>query len=107
MKSSLIFLLTGIFFLSLTSICSAQSIVGKWKRNTTKNFTLDKATGKQVPVSAEAQKQYNDAISKNGYQETLEMKGDNSYVSTVTTTGAEPRSHEGKYTVTGKDLDMH
>jgi len=107
MKLFSIFLLTGIFFLSMTVISSAQTVVGKWKRNTTKNFTLDKATGKQVPVSAEAQKQYNDAISKNGYQETLEMKADNSYISTVTTTGAVARSHEGKYTLTGKDLDMH
>jgi hypothetical protein len=107
MKSFPIILLTGIFFLSMTGISSAQSVVGKWKRNTTKNYTLDKATGKQVPVSADMQKQFDDAISKNGYQETLEMKGDNSYISTVTTTGAEPRSHEGKYTLTGKDLDMH
>jgi lipopolysaccharide export LptBFGC system permease protein LptF len=107
MKLSLIILLTGIFFLFMTGISFAHSVVGKWKRNTTKNFTLDKATGKQVPVSAEAQKQYNDAISKNGYQETLEMKADNSYISTVTTKDAASRSHDGKYTLTGKDLDMH
>lgn len=87
--------------------CDAQSVVGKWDRNTTKIFSLDKATGKQVPVSAVSQQQYNDAVAKNGYRETLEMKSDNTYVSTVTTTGAAARSHEGKYTLAGNNLDMH
>jgi hypothetical protein len=91
----------------MMEISAAQSIVGKWKRNTTNIFTLDKATGKQVPLSADAQKQYNEASRKNGYQETLEMKADNSFVSSVTTTGEAPRIHVGKYTLAGRNLDMH
>jgi hypothetical protein len=100
-------LIACILYLSMINTGFAQSVVGKWKRNTTKIFTLDKTTGKQVPLSTDAQKQYNDAANKNGYQETLEMKADNSYISMVTTTGAAPRNHEGKYTLTGKDLDMN
>jgi len=99
--------LTCIFCFSLAGISFAQSIVGKWTRNTTKIFTLDKTTGKQVPLSAEAQKQYNEAAAKNGYKETLEMKSDNTYTSIVTTTGADPRTHEGKYSLQGKNLDMN
>jgi hypothetical protein len=87
--------------------CEAQSIVGKWTRNTIKLFTLDKATGNQVPVSEQTQQQYNEAIEKNGNKEILEMKSNNTYTSTVTTTGAEPRIRNGKYILTGKVLDMN
>jgi hypothetical protein len=91
----------------MVSISTAQSVVGKWTRNTTRIFTVDKTTGKQIPLSAEAQKQYNDATAKNGYKETLEMKSDGTYTSTVTTTGAAPRTHDGKYALEGKNLDMN
>ena len=92
---------------SFVNQCEAQSIVGKWTRNTIKLFSLDKATGNPVPASEQTQKQYNEAIAKNGYKEILEMKSDNTFISTVTTTGAEPRVRNGNYTLTGKDLDMN
>jgi hypothetical protein len=92
---------------SLVNPCKAQSIVGKWTRNTIKLFTRDKVTGNPVPVSEQAQKQYNEAIAKNGYKEILVIKSDNTFISTVTTTGAEPRVRNGNYTLTGKDLDMN
>ncbi len=107
MKSSRILLISGIFCFLMNAFGTAQSVVGKWSRNTTKVFTVDKTTGKQVPLSDEAQKQYNDAVAKNGYKETLEMKADGTYISTVTTTGAAARSHDGKYSLEGKNLDMH
>jgi len=100
-------IITMICVLLWTNQCEAQSVVGKWTRNTAKLFTWDKSTDKQVPVSEQTQKQYNEAIAKNGYEETLEMKSDNTFISTVTTTGAEPRIRNGKYTLTGKDLDMN
>jgi hypothetical protein len=87
--------------------CDAQSVVGKWTRTFTKNFMLDKATGKQVPVSAEQQKQFEDAIAERGYKETLELKSDNSYISTVATKGVSPTSHSGKYSLSGNILDMN
>jgi len=92
---------------SLVNQCQAQSIVGKWTRNTIKLFSLDKATGNPVPAPEQAQKQYNEAIAKNGYKEILVMKSDNTFTSTVTTTGAEPRVRNGNYTLAGKDLDMN
>jgi hypothetical protein len=107
MKSIRNFLFSCIFCLLMVGISQGQSVVGKWTRNATKVFTLDKATGKQVPLSDDAQKQYNDAVAKNGYKETLEMKSDGTYITTVSTTGAAPRTHDGKYTLNGKNLDLN
>src|SRR5450755_1040408 len=87
--------------------CDAQSVVGKWTRTFTKNFMTDKATGKQVPVSAEKQKQFEDAIAERGYKETLELKSDNTYISTVATKEESPSSHTGKYSTSGNILDMN
>ncbi|MDP4150776.1 MAG: lipocalin family protein [Bacteroidota bacterium] len=101
------FLIASICLLTFASLVSAQSIVGKWKRSTTKIFKRDKVTGQQVPMPAEYQKQFNAAAAANGYHETLEMKSDNTYTSSVGTAGAAPMVHQGTYTLTGKDLDMH
>jgi hypothetical protein len=87
--------------------CVAQSVIGKWQRSFTRIYTVDKATGKQVSVSADVQKQYDEALAKRGYKETLELKPDNTYISTVTTIGATPAVHSGKYSLSGKDLDMN
>jgi hypothetical protein len=84
----------------------AQSIVGKWER-TSKLFVTDKTSGKQVPASAEMQKQYTDAMEKNGYKETLEMKTDNTYITSVETSGGKPRVHEGNYSLSGNQLEMN
>jgi hypothetical protein len=101
------FIVASVCFSMSIRTLSAQSIVGKWKRSTTKVFTRDKVTGKQVPLSADAQKQFDDAAARNGYQEILDMKADNTCISTVTTTGSTPMNHQGNYTLAGKDLDMH
>ncbi|MDQ6844190.1 MAG: hypothetical protein M3Z92_07550 [Bacteroidota bacterium] len=85
--------------------CNAQSITGKWKRTFTKIFVTDKATGKQVPASAEMQKTFDDHA--NAYHETLELKSDNTYISTISTSADEPpKVHNGVYTLSGNDLDM-
>jgi hypothetical protein len=107
MKSGYFFLFNCIFGLLMVGTGYGQSVVGKWTRNTTKVFTLDKTTGKQVPLSDAAQKQYNDAVAENGYRETLEMKSDGTYVTTVSTTGVAPRTHDGIYTLNGKNLDLN
>ena len=73
---------TILSFLSFVE-CEAQSIVGKWKRTFTKIFVIDKATGKQTPASADAQKQFDEQANK--YNETLELKSDNTYISTIST----------------------
>src|SRR5580765_4386907 len=65
--------------------CDAQTIVGKWKRSGTKFFVKDKATGEQVPASAQVQEQYDQAEAARGYNEVLEIKPDNTYTSTVST----------------------
>ena len=87
--------------------CVGQSVIGKWQRSFTRIYTVDKATGKQVSVSADVQKQYDEALTKRGYKETLELKPDNTYISTVTTIGGTPAVHSGKYSLSGKDLDMN
>jgi hypothetical protein len=105
---------TGIFkaiFISciiLAPCCSrAQSVAGKWKRTGTILFIKDKATGRQVQASAEMQQQYDQAIAANGYTELLELKADNTYVSTVSTaSGGKPMVHNGNYSRSGNDLDM-
>lgn len=92
--------LTGFFK------CDAQSIIGKWQRDMTVVYTVDKASGKQVPLSPEQQKQYDEAAAKNGYVEVLEFKSDNTYTSTVTARG-EKKVHSEKYSISGNMLDMN
>ena len=107
-----IFSQSGLFLLMLAcayfipDICHAQSIVGKWQRNMSRMFSIDKSTGRQVFVSDEYQKQYNAAIAKNGYKEILEMKSDNTYSSTITA-GGKQTVHSGNYSLSGKTLDMN
>ena len=105
--SKLLFIITCIAVGLVSFInCDAQSVVGKWKRTFTKIFVADKATGKQVPASAEMQKTFDEHA--NAYNETLELKSDNTYISTVSA-GADdkPKVHNGTYTLSGKDLDMN
>jgi hypothetical protein len=107
-----IFNQTSLFVLILacqvfiTDKCGAQSIVGKWKRNLSHVFSIDKTTGKKVFVSDEYQKQYDAATAENGYQEILEMKSDNTFTSTVTA-GGKQTVRSGKYSLLGKILDMN
>jgi hypothetical protein len=85
--------------------CDAQSVTGKWKRTFTKIFITDKTTGKQTPASPEMQKSFDDRA--NAYNETLELKPDNTYISTISTAGDEkPKVHTGTYSLSGKELDM-
>ena len=86
--------------------CHAQSVVGKWQRDLTIWYELDKTTGKQVPVSPERQKQFDAAMTSRNYKEILEMKSDGTYISTVTAEG-ETKSHTAHYTVSGKNLDLN
>jgi len=90
--------------LGLTSFnnCDAQSIVGKWHRTGTTQFKIDKATGKETPLfTAEQQKQYDQASSANEYNEQLEFKANNTYVSKVSAKGLDPTEHTEKYSLTG------
>jgi hypothetical protein len=105
-KSALFF--GTIFFICIlgTIQCGAQSVVGKWKRDMTIVYQLDKATGKQVPLSADKQKQYADAAAENGYVEFLEFKSDGTYTSTVTAAG-DTKTHTDHYSISGKNLDMN
>lgn len=96
-----------IFGLVSVNICDAQSVVGKWKRTGTKFFSTDKATGKQVPVSAQLQQQYDQSAGARGYSEMLELKSDNTYIITVSSAGnSKPMIHNGSYSLSGKNLDM-
>jgi len=88
-------------------VCHAQSVVGKWSRSFLTMYTTDKATGKQVPLSDDMQKKFQDAVAERGYKETLELKSDNTYISTVSTKEDKPTSHTGNYSLSGKILDMH
>lgn len=103
------FLLVAFIATGLVSSnkCEAQSVIGKWQRSFAKMFTVDKATGKQEPISNEKQKQFENALAENGYKEMLVMKSDNTYTSTVTTKDAEPKVHIGNYSISGKQLDMN
>ena len=104
---ALLILSCAIFGAAGISICDAQSVIGKWKRTGTKIFIADKATGRQVPASEVMQQQYDKATAARGYNETLEFKPDNTYVSTVTTAGnIKPMIHNGNYSLSGKELDM-
>jgi SepF-like predicted cell division protein (DUF552 family) len=88
--------------------CDAQSIVGKWHRTGTTQFRIDKATGKETPLfTAEQQKQYDQATNENEYDEQLEFKSNNTYVSKVSAKGLEPTEHTEKYSLTGNILDMN
>jgi SepF-like predicted cell division protein (DUF552 family) len=94
-------------FASLNN-CDAQSIVGKWHRTGTTQFRIDKATGKETPLfTAEQQKQYDQASDANEYNEQLEFKSNNTYVSKVSAKGSEPTEHTEKYSITGNILDMN
>jgi hypothetical protein len=85
--------------------CEAQSVTGKWKRTFTKLFVTDKTTGKQMPASPEMQKSFDDHA--NTYDETLELKPDSTYISTISAPGDErPKVHTGTYSLSGKELDM-
>jgi hypothetical protein len=96
-------IITGFF--SFTR-CEAQSVVGKWRRTFTKIYVRDKTTGKQVPASAEMQKIFDEQANK--YNETLELKSDNTYISKVSAVGDDkPTAHNGTYALSGKDLNMN
>jgi hypothetical protein len=87
--------------------CDAQSIVGKWHRGGTKIFVTDKTNGTQKLVSVEQQKQFDDAAIANGYDETLEFKSNNTYISKVSAKGMEPRERTEKYSLLGNKLDLN
>ena len=94
-------------FASLNN-CDAQSIVGKWHRTGTTQFRIDKATGKETPLfTAEQQKQYDAATNANEYNELLEFKSNNTYVSKVSAKGVGPTEHAEKYSLSGNILDMN
>ncbi|MEO8763661.1 MAG: hypothetical protein ABI416_05210 [Ginsengibacter sp.] len=102
----LLLTITGGF--ATANTCQGQSVVGKWKREGIKLFTENSATGKQEPVSAQAQQQYDKAEAARGYHEILEMKSDNTYTITVSTaSSASPVIHNGKYSLSGRNLDMN
>jgi hypothetical protein len=107
-NSALKILGIAIFIIGFTGTitCNAQSVVGKWKRTFTKIFVTDKTTGKQVPVSDEMQKSFDEHA--NTYNETLEIKSDNTYISTVSAgSTSSPTIHNGVYSLSGKILDMN
>jgi hypothetical protein len=88
--------------------CDAQSIIGKWHRAGTLSFKIDKATGKETPALTPAQqKQYDDATAANEYNEVLEFKSNNTYVSKVSAKGVEPTERTEKYSLTGNKLDLN
>jgi len=87
--------------------CDAQSIVGRWHRGGTKIFVTDKTNGTQKPLSAQEQKQFDDAAIANGYNETVEFKSNNTYISTVSAKGMAPKERTEKYSLSGNKLDMN
>ena len=87
--------------------CDAQSIVGRWHRGGTKIFVTDKTNGTQKPLSAQEQKQFDDAAIANGYDETLEFKSNNTYISKVSAKGMEPKERTDNYSLLGNKLDMN
>ena len=87
--------------------CDAQSIVGRWHRGGTKIFVTDKTNGTQKPLSAQEQKQFDDAAIANGYNETVEFKSNNTYISKVSAKGMEPKERTEKYSLSGNKLDMN
>lgn len=88
--------------------CDAQSIVGKWHRTGATKFRIDKATGKETPLfTAEQQKQYDQATDANEYNELLEFKSNNTYISNVSAKGMKPTERTEKYSLSGNNLDMN
>ena len=100
----IIFIFTG--GLSGFIKCNAQSVVGKWQRDLTVWYEVDKATGKQVPMSPEKQKQFDQALATRNYKEILEFKSDGTFISTVTSEG-ETKTKTDHYTLSGKTLDLN
>ncbi len=103
--SKSLYLTIFMTFLSGFVTCEAQSILGKWQRDFSKMFTKDKTTGKQVPLSAEQQKQFDDAVIARGYVEVIDFKS-NTYTITITA-GGKQTVHTEHYTLSGKVLDMN
>ena len=88
--------------------CDAQSIVGKWHRTGTTSFKIDKATGKETPLfTAEQQKQYDAATAENEYNELLEFKSNNTFISNISAKGMKPTQRTEKYSLSGNNLDMN
>jgi len=98
--------LSFVVLLMMASNCEGQSVVGRWQRDISRLFTIDAATGKEISADPETQKQFDAAIAKNAYQEIVEFKADNTYTSTVTAAGKQT-PHSGKYTLSGKQLEMN
>ncbi len=88
--------------------CDAQSIMGKWHRTGDTQFNIDKATGKETLLfTAEQQKQYDAATNANEYNEMLEFKSNNTFISNVSARGSKYPERTGKYSLSGKNLDMN
>jgi type VI protein secretion system component VasA len=105
---ALLVVTSSIFGLAGCSNCDAQSIVGKWHRTGTLSFKIDKATGKQTPLlSAEQQKQYDQATAANEYNELLEFKSDDTYISIVSAKDMKATEHTEKYSISGNKLNMN
>ncbi len=107
LKAIVIIACITVGFSSFTK-CDAQSIVGKWHRTDATKFRIDKATGKETPLfTAEQRKQYDQATDANEYNELLEFKSNNTYISKVSAKGIEPTERTEKYSLTGNNLDMN
>ena len=99
---------TCITALAGISKSDAQTIMGKWHRTGTSSFKIDKATGKEIPVlTPQQQKQYDDATAANNYNEILEFKSNNTYVSNVSAKGRAATEHTGNYSLSGNNLNMN
>ena len=107
--SKVLFIITcTLLGFATTTKCDAQSIIGKWHRTGTSNFKIDKATGKETPLfTAEQQKQYDEATAANEYNELLEFKSNNTYVSNVSARGSKLPERTEKYSLSGTNLDMN
>lgn len=87
--------------------CDAQSIIGKWHSGGIKIFVTDKTNGTQKPLSPQQQKQFDEAAIANKYNELLEFKSNNTYVSKVSKKGMTPIERAEKYSLSGNKLDMN
>jgi len=88
--------------------CTAQSVIGKWKRTDTNRFTIDSTTGKQTPGSADVKRQLDEHMAAVGYKEILEFKSDHTYVSTVSTNdNPNGTPHSNTWMLSGTVLDMN
>ena len=54
-----------------------------------------------------SKKQFDDAAIANGYNETVEFKSNNTYISKVSAKGMEPKERTEKYSLLGNKLDMN